>query len=128
MRPVTVPTALTISICQALDLLDGDFAALAEGIAQGRYAFWLGSGISRDRVDDLKSILHRVLAFLQEKIDPGAADCRYRRALEEVLGHARLSPAEWSGIYFAQPIDTWVSLKTILDGLVGAYARVLDVR
>lgn len=52
-----MPTAGTITVRQVLDLLDGTFAGLAEGVAQRRYAFWLGSGISRDRVDDLKSVI-----------------------------------------------------------------------
>jgi hypothetical protein len=51
--PAAAPTALTITIRQAIDLLDSDFAALADGVAHRRYAFWLGSGISRERVDDL---------------------------------------------------------------------------
>ena len=124
----TSPTAATITVRQALDLLDGNFAALANGVAQRRYVFWLGSGISRDRVDDLKKVIHRVLDFLQKKINQGDANCRYRLALKEALGHAQLSPAEESGIDFAQTIDKWAGLDTILNRLAGAYASLLDVR
>ena len=34
--------AASISIQQALELLDTDFAELAEGVANGQYASWLG--------------------------------------------------------------------------------------
>jgi hypothetical protein len=80
-----MPTAATITVRQALDLLDGAFAGLALGVAQRRYAFWLGSGISRDRVDDLKRIVARVLTYLRDNIDAGSANCAYRTALEEAL-------------------------------------------
>jgi hypothetical protein len=56
-----MPTAANISIRETLDLLDGPFAELSLGVAQGQYAFWLGSGISRDRVDDLKRVITRFL-------------------------------------------------------------------
>ena len=42
MSTATVLTASTTSINQALALLDGEFAGMAEGIAQNRYVFWLG--------------------------------------------------------------------------------------
>ena len=61
-----------------MDLLDGDFATLAEGVAQRRYAFWLGSGISQERVDDLKRVVARVLTYLRERIDSSVASCRFR--------------------------------------------------
>jgi hypothetical protein len=60
MPAAVPPTALAISIQQTIDLLDSDFAELAEGVAESRYAFWLGSGISRERVDDLKPVIARV--------------------------------------------------------------------
>ena len=45
-----VPTAATITMKETLDLLDGPYLAVSEGVTEGRYAFWLGSGISRERV------------------------------------------------------------------------------
>ncbi len=128
MPPAAAPTALTIKIRQVIDLLDGDFAALAEGIAQRRYAFWLGSGISRERVDDLKRVIARVLTYLCDRIDPAVANCRFRMALDEALSHAQLSAAERAAIDFARPVEEWPVLDTVLARLTGAYARLLDVR
>jgi SIR2-like domain len=121
-------TALTISIPQTIDLLDSDFAKLAEGVAESRYAFWLGSGISRERVDDLKPIIARVIAYLRDRIDPSAANCRFRVALDDALIHAKLSAAEKAQIDYAKPITEWPVLDTVIARLTSAYARLLDVR
>lgn len=126
--PLVAPTALTISVQQVIDLLDSDFAALAEGVAQRRYAFWLGSGISRERVDDLKRVIARVLAYLRNRIDLAAANCRFRTALDEALSYAQLSAEERAEIDYARPIEEWAVLETVLTRLTGAYARLLDVR
>ncbi len=126
--PPAASSALTITICQTLELLDGDFAALAEGVAQRRYAFWLGSGISRDRVDDLKRVIARVLAHLRDRIDATAFDCRFRKALDEALSYAQLSSIERAAVDYCKPIEDWPVLNTILERLTGAYARLLDVR
>jgi hypothetical protein len=128
MLAAVPPTALTISIQQTIDLLDSDFAELAEGVAKSRYAFWLGSGISRERVDDLKPVIARVIAYLRDRIDPSAANCRFRVALDDALSHAKLSPAEKAEIDYAKPITEWPVVDTIIARLTSAYARLLDVR
>jgi hypothetical protein len=127
MSLVPAPSASTISIRETLDLLDGPFAELAVGVAQGRYAFWLGSGISRNRVDDLKRVIKRVLTHLRDRIDTGATSCRFRRALEQALEYAQLSPTERAGVDLGRPLDEWISLDIILQRLTREYARLLDI-
>jgi hypothetical protein len=122
------PTAATITVREVLELLDGDFRGLAAGVGDASYAVWLGSGISRDRLDDLKAIVERVLSYLREGIVPGAADCAYSRALTEAIALARLSPAEESGVDFSVPVSSWPCLPTILSNLALEYARLLDIR
>jgi hypothetical protein len=121
-------TAGNITIVETLALLDGQFAALSQGISQGRYAFWLGSGISRDRIDDLKRMIRRLLVHLQMKIDPSDSDCRFRVALTAALELAQLSPDECAGVNVAAPVDDWSSLDTILNRLTREYSRLLDIR
>jgi hypothetical protein len=126
-----MPTAATITVRQALDLLDGTFAGLAEGVAQRRYAFWLGSGISRDRVDDLKGVVARVLTHLRDRIDHGNATCPYRIALQEALVLAQLSIADRARVDFTTPVPSWPVIDTILTNLTnltGQYSRLLDIR
>src|SRR5271154_2624583 len=113
------PTAATITVGQALDLLDGAFAGLAAGVAQRRYAFWLGSGISRDRVDDLKGVVTRVLTHLRDRIDPGNATCPYRVALEEAMVLAHLSVTDRASVDFTTPVPGWPVINTILTNLAG---------
>lgn len=62
------PSAATISVCETLELLDGPFLAFAEGVAEDRYALWLGSGISFGRVDGLKKVVPRVIEFLRAQV------------------------------------------------------------
>src|SRR4051794_23241548 len=62
-----VPSAAEITVAETLALLDGDHAAVAREVANGRYVFWLGSGISRGRVDGLPGVVERVLEFLRER-------------------------------------------------------------
>ncbi len=123
-----MPTAATITVRQALDLLDGAFTGLAEGVAQRRYAFWLGSGISRDRVDDLKGVVTRVLTHLRDRIDPGDDACPYRIALEEALLLAQLSGADRASLDFTTPVLGWPVIDTILTNLAGQYSRLLEIR
>jgi len=62
------PAAHVISVSQTLSLLDGTFAPLALGVAENQYAFWLGSGISRERVPPLGPLVQKVLEFLRLQV------------------------------------------------------------
>jgi hypothetical protein len=121
------PAAAVITLRQALDLLDGPFEKLAEGVAEDRYAFWLGSGISFGRLPGLREIVPQVLEFLRSRIVPGSADCRFRAAMKLALGLASLSAAEWSRVDFNLPFLQWPDAAAIIGRLVGNYARLLDV-
>jgi hypothetical protein len=105
----------------------GHLLALAEGVAQKRYAVWLGSGISRDRVDDLKGVIKRVLVYLRDRIEPGNVNCKFLKTLKEVLRLAELSAGEEAGVLLHRSVDDWTSLPIILQRLTGRYALLLDV-
>ena len=123
-----VPTAADISVTQTLALLDGPFAGLAQGVAERRYALWLGSGISRGRVDDLKAVINPVLTYLRANANFGNPACTYVRALDEAIGLAQLSDEERKAFDPTQPIADWALLPTIVDRLKNSYARLLDIR
>ena len=122
-----IAEAATITVAQTLAALDEQFAPFAEGVAQGSYAFWLGSGISRDRVDDVPKLVLRILSHLQTRINPHSADCRFRRALARILRLAGLTENESKDLNLLLPVDEWQPLPAILQRLTRQYAEVLKV-
>lgn len=122
------PSADSITVAQTLDLLEGRFAALARGVAEGRYALWLGSGISRDRLPDLGDLILKVLEFLHARMVAGKADCPHRKALDEAVEMARLRPHERSQIELDDPPSTWPAIDLVLTGLRDQYSKLLDIR
>lgn len=121
------PTATTISVQQTLDILDGPFQAVAMGVAEDRYAFWFGSGISFGRVAGLKQVVAQVLEFLRGQIDPAAAHDDYKAALDQTLAFAALSADEQGRVDYAKPFATWTDKDAIVQRLVTNYSRLLDV-
>lgn len=126
---MTVGTdAASITVRETLELLDGAFAELAVGVAEDRYAFWLGSGISLGRLPGLKLLIRRALNHLQTKIAVGDNTCRFRAALKDALiSAAGLSPAEFNALDLDQPITSWVNLNNIIHRLAGNYSRFLEI-
>ena len=121
------PTAAEITLRQTLELLDGPFASFAAAVCEGGYAFWLGSGISLGRVEELKKLIPRVLDHLQRRVQAGDPDCRFRHLLREILTLATLSQAERAAINVEQPISTWPALTIMIERLMINYARFLDL-
>jgi hypothetical protein len=122
------PSAASITVRETLGLLDGPHAPVAREVANGRYVFWLGSGISRARVDGLDGVVERVLEFLRERAVLEGAGSPHERALDAALELAELRPAERARIDLAQPVATWPDLAVLVHGLVGRYSSLLDIR
>lgn len=123
-----LPSAETISILETLTMLDGPKRALADGIANDRYVFWLGSGISRKKMPDLRDLAKTLLRTLQARIVQTDPNCRYQKALEEVVSLTMPSPQEWTAIDWKVSPDTWPVIDAIARRLVNNYARMLDVQ
>lgn len=121
-----MPTAASISIAETLSLLDGQYSAVAEGVAQGSYAFWLGSGISRDRVIGLDGVLAKLFEFLRVNATT-EVECKYRLALEKIIDMAAPSDEERAGIDHARPAADWLCLPNLLKRLWNQYSAVLSV-
>jgi hypothetical protein len=124
--PVEI-TASSITVLEALQLLDGKFGSFAIGVCRGEYAFWLGSGISRDRVVGLHGVLRKLVEFLRTRLEGDDPACPYRRALDAVIGQATLSPEEAARIDYHTDSSTWPDVNVILQRLADKYSRVLDV-
>lgn len=121
------PSASKISIRQTLDILDGPFRPVAVGVAEDRYAFWLGSGISFGKVDGLKKIIPRVLEFLRQKIDRTNANCAFAGALTRALNLAGLSDEEWTRVDTEVAVAAWPDQAAIVGRLTNNYARLLEI-
>lgn len=121
-------TAATISLTQTLALLDGTFSSLAQGVAENRYALWLGSGISFGRVDGLGKIVPRVIEHLRSRMVPTNPSCRFRIALDRILSLAALSPDEMTRLYYGKPFSQWPDGDSITKRLITQYSRLLQVR
>lgn len=121
------PDANTISVRETLDLLDGPFSAMSEGVSQDLYAMWLGSGISFGRVPGLMKVIDRVLRFLQQQVVLGDSDCRFRIALWAVLDLTNLTVEERTRTNLDLPVDDWPDLHAFTVRLINNYARMLDV-
>jgi hypothetical protein len=124
---VTAPVAATITVRATLAMLDGPKREIAEGVTNDRYVFWLGSGISRERVPDLRDVAKEVLTRLQSRIEQADPNCRFRKALNAVVTLATPSPDEWGRIDYAQQPDNWPDFDVLAARLVNNYARMLNV-
>lgn len=117
-------TAGTISVKETLDLLDGTYSGLSRGVCEGQYAFWLGSGISRERVIDLNGVLAKLIDFLRTN----ATDCAFKKAFDTVVEMANLSDSERNAIDLGRPVKDWPCAKLLLARLWNQYSKVLSVR
>lgn len=121
------PAAASISVRTTLAMLDGDKREIADGVANDQYVFWLGSGISKDKMPDLRDIAKRVLVTLQARIVASDPRCRFRRALHAVLALAGPSAEEWDRIDLDSVPIGWADFDALAARLVNNYARMLNV-
>jgi hypothetical protein len=126
--PSAGPTAATITVAGTLDLLEGPFAGVRRGVADGRYALWLGSGISRDRLPDLGHLVLKVLGFLHARSVAGGADSPHRKALEQAIELAGLRRDERAQVELDRPPATWPVVELVVEGLWRRYSELLDIR
>lgn len=119
--------AANISIVETLNLLDGPFSSFAKGVAEGKYAFWLGSGISRERFPMLPDLIEKVLEYLRSHADPANDECPHNIALADALKLATLSNNERDQIDLTQPVSSWPVLDPIKKRLTNQYEQLLNI-
>jgi hypothetical protein len=121
-----VPNALDISILETLALLDGEFVEFADGLANDKYAVWLGAGISLSKLPGLEGVAESVLEHLREKADPADSNCRYRKCLDRIIGLVGLTTDDWKEVDYSKPVAEWRDRLRIRKSLTSVYARMLD--
>lgn len=107
--------------------MDGEFNGFAQGVASGRYAFWLGSGISLFRFPGLKKIVIKALEYLRAHVDPAQVACPFKVALERALGIASLTDDEKALVNVNVPVVDWAIVKLLEERLSGKYAEFLNI-
>jgi SIR2-like domain len=115
------------SVREMLDAFRDDFPAVVKAFVQGDYQLWLGSGLSREVVPDLRMLLKNLLFFLQSQVDVDDEHCRFRRALSDVLFASGIPSSHRTSIDLTALPDTWSNFDDLLEGLIDKYADVLDV-
>lgn len=118
------PVKTVAAVVQRLTSTFPDFASAFNG---GEYVFWLGSGISRERVPALAALVERVLEYLRSNSDEEPEAGEHRNALNEVLQLAGLTTEELQGIDYSVPVKDWPHCERILLTLTSKYSQVLDV-
>lgn len=124
---MTEQTAGEITVRETLALLETNRSGLSAAVANGEYVFWLGSGISRSRLDGLPALVGRVLRYLQAAADEGGRGSAPGRAFAAAIGLADLSEADQASVDFAAPIDDWPTFGVIVRNLSGKYSALLDI-
>lgn len=112
---------------ETLELLDGAYSGVSLGVCEGQYAFWLGSGISRERVIDLNGVLAKLLDFLRINVT-AAADCAFKKAFDTIIEMAKPSEEERKTIDLGRPVKDWPCTKLLLARLWSQYSKVLSVQ
>ncbi len=128
MSTPETPTAATITIRETLDLLDGDAGGVAGGVADGKFALWLGSGISMNSVPGLAGAIRNVLEFLHARADTADEKCEHHLALREAIKLADLDATDLREVDLTKPVSDWAHLDRIIRKLVRRYSELLDIR
>ena len=123
--------ANTITLSEALALLDGPYSAIVEAIGSAGYTLWLGSGISRGRVIGLSGsdgVIAKLVEFLRSKRTAEAA-CKFNKALDTLLNLAGLDATQRGALDLTAPVSEWpeAQLKPIVAKLWDKYSEVLSI-
>lgn len=122
-------SAETIPFIDVLGLLDSEFRSFAEGVADGKYLFWAGAGVSRRRMPPLCDLVIKIIEYLRSNADFDDARCPFNTALEEALALAQLSPAERRELDLTIPFQTNCSdaAKSMIGRLCNSYSKLLQI-
>ena len=78
-------------------------------------------------LSELNGVLHKLVEFLRSRTDSANADCLYKKALDDVLALANLSPEERCRAKYSVESASWPDIAIILQRLAERYSKVFDV-
>ena len=105
-------------------MLDGEFSRVAEAVANGEFALWIWSGISR-KAPSLGGLIDLAIDYFRVRAIDVAKKDRFLPALEEALELAEVAPATMAW-HFATPFKDWPNYEAIRNRLWNKYSRLLD--
>ena len=120
-------SAADITILDTLALLDAPLREFADGIADDRYAVWLGAGISFSKLPGLKGVAEAVLEHVRQRIDPSDPGCAFKACLTDIMGLVALGDDQLAKIDFAAPVASWEPIELVRRQLVDRYSAMLDL-
>lgn len=116
-----------LTTAEVLACFDDEFKEFARSFAKGEYLLWLGSGLSRSVVPDVRGLLKNLLLFLQKRRNANDEVCRFTKAINEVLVVSGIPDQARDAIDLDISVDNWPDLDNLIDRLADKYATVLNV-
>lgn len=116
------------SVPDMLAVLDTEFAEFVSSFCGGRYALWIGSGVSRDVVPGVDDLLKKVLEFVRSRIDGGDTNCPFAKALGDIFDIGGVPVATRGALDLTVPVETWAEFDDIVGRLRNHYSSVLNVQ
>lgn len=118
--------ACEISVIEVLERFEQDFAAFSSAVENGEFAFWIGSGISRN-APSLGRLLSKAAEFLREKALAEGGDGKFSSTMRELLRIAEFDPTLLDD-NIQEDFSRWCDQETIINRLWNKYSEVLDLR
>jgi len=122
------PAAHEITVTETLLVLDTDFAGTVKALAAGKFAFWIGSGVSRDRFDMLPELIVKVLNFIRDRINNDDDDCPYDAAIIKSFELSGLSEEEQDQVDKSLDANQWPVIDKLKQQLSQRYGEFLNIR
>ena len=99
------------TLTQALELLkDKKWVTVTGDLLRGKYVFWIGSGVSRERFPDLAELLRTLFDKLYHSANPTDRNCPYRETLKKIVDMTTINDIDYSIL----PVN-WSSLNDLID-------------
>lgn len=119
----------TVDLPETLAMIEEHFAAVAAAVSEGKFALWVGSGISWEKAPDLAKLSAKVLDHLRSNLDANNLNDPFKLTLERILGEILgMAPAEVLALPYDTPFDQWPQRADIVEGLRNRYSAMLNLR
>lgn len=119
----------TVDLHGTLELIEEHFAAVAKAVAEGEFALWVGSGISREKAPDLAVLAADLIEHLRSKLNPTDAGDPYRATLERIMRELLgMDQAAVQALPLDVAFNAWRDAQAIAEGLRNRYSEMLNLR